>query len=135
MKTELINKLIEQQEIVTKLKVEAKNEFIENLKKLFVDNPNLKSFSIRINNHEFNDGDSTYFSLYYEDVEVTDTDNNSFERNDWSSSEVDRNASNPLVKAVFELFYDYDIADLHELIFGDHFDRIEISRDNVEDYL
>ena len=135
MKTELINKLIEQQAIVSKLKVDAKQEFIENLKKLFVDNPTLKSFKIRLNNHEFNDGDATHFSLYYEDVEITDTDNNSFERNDWSSKEADRNASNPLVKAVYELFNNYDVADLHELIFGDHFDRIEISRDNVEDYL
>lgn len=132
MKTEIIDKLTEQYEIVSKLKVDAKAEFKANLVQLFADNPTLLQFKIRINNHEFNDGDATNFSLYYEDVEVTDTDANIFERNDYGCSDPDRNRSNPLVKAVYDLFDRYDRGNLHEFIFGDEYDYMEISRDNLE---
>lgn len=135
MKTEIINQLVKQNEIVSKLIVDAKAEFLENLKQLFADNPTLEQIKIRINNHEFADGDVTSFSLYYEDVKVTDTDNNIFERNDYGSSDPDRNRSHPLVMAVFDLFNTYDVADLYEFIFGDEYDRyLEINRNNVSDY-
>lgn len=135
MKTEIIKELAKQQEIVSKLIVDAKEEFIANLKQLFVDNPTLQQIKIRINNHEFADGDATSFSLYYEDVEVTDTDNNIFERNDYGSSDPDRNRSNPLVSAVFDLFNIYDVGDLYEYIFGDEYNTyLEITRGNVSDY-
>ena len=135
MKTDIINKLIEQNAIVSKLKIEAKEEFLSNLKQLFADNPNLNQIKIRINNHEFADGDPTSFSLYYEDVEVTDSDNNIFERNDYGSSDPDRNRSHPLVKVVFDLFDKYDVADLYELIFGDEYNNyLEITSSNVSDY-
>jgi hypothetical protein len=135
MKTDIINKLIEQNAIVSKLKNEAKEEFLANLKQLFADNPNLAQIKIRINNHEFADGDATSFSLYYEDVEVTDTDANIFERNDYGSSDPDRNRSHPLVKAVFDLFDKYDVSDLYERIFGEEYDSyLEITSSNVSDY-
>lgn len=135
MKTEVINKLIEQHAIVSKLKVEAEAEFKANLAQLFADNPTLLQFKIRINNHEFNDGDATNFSLYYEDVEVTDTEGNIFERNDYGCTDPDRNRSHPLVTAVFDLFDKYDTANLHEYIFGEEYDTyLEISRHNVSDY-
>lgn len=134
MKTDIINKLIEQNAIVSKLEIEAKEEFLANLKQLFADNPNLKQIKIRINNHEFNDGDPTNFSLYYEDVKVTDTDNNIFERNEWGSSDPDRNHSHPLVKAVFDLFDKYDVSDLYERIFGEEYSYLEITHNNVSDY-
>jgi hypothetical protein len=135
MKTDIINKLIEQNAIVSKLKDEAEEEFLANLKQLFADNPNLVQIRIHINNHEFADGDATSFSLYYEDVEVADTDANIFERNDYKSSDPDRNRSHPLVKAVFDLFDKYDVSDLYERIFGDEYDHyLEITRNNVSDY-
>ena len=135
MKTEIIDKLIEQYEIISKLKLDAKAEFKANLAQLFEDNPTLLQFKIRVNNHEFNDGDATNFSLYYEDVEVTDTDANIFERNDYGCSDPDRNRSNPLVTAVYDLFNRYDTGNLHEYLFGDEYDYIEVSRNNVKEYL
>lgn len=135
MKTEIIDKLIEQLKIVSKLEADAKAEFKANLIQLFEDNPTLLQFKIRINNHEFNDGDPTNFSLYYEDVEVTDTDANIFKRNDYGCSDPDRNCSNPLVKAVYDLFDRYDTGNLHEYIFADEFDYIEVSRNNLNEYL
>lgn len=135
MKTDIINKLIEQNAIVSKLKDEAEEEFLANLKQLFADNPNLAQIKIRINNHEFADGDATSFSLYYEDVEVTDTESNTFERNDYKSSDPDRNRSHPLVKVVYDLFEKYDVSDLHERIFEKEYNHyFEITRNNVSDY-
>jgi hypothetical protein len=135
MKTEIINKLSEQIAIVNKLEIEAKEEFLSNLKQLFVDNPTLKQIKILINNHEFADGDPTSFSLYYEDVEVTDSDNNTFKRNDYKCSDFDRNNSHPLVSAVFDLFDIYDVSNLYELIFGDEYDSyLEITNNNVSNY-
>lgn len=131
MKTEIIDKLTEQYEILSKLKADAEAEFKANLVQLFEDNPTLMSFRIRVNNHEFNDGDPTYFGLYYEDVEVTDTDANIFERNDYECSNPDRNCSNPLVMAVYNLFERYDKENLYECLFGDEYGVIEVSRNNV----
>jgi len=134
MKTEHIDQLTKLQESVSKIKIDAKVEFIENLKQLFLDNPTLDTIKIRINNHEFNDGDPTNFSLYYEDMEVTDTDNNIFERNDYGCKDPDRNRTHPLVAAAFNIFNKYNIADLHENFFGDSYDSyLEISRHNVSD--
>ena len=134
MKTEIIKKLIEQNKIVSNLTVDARQEFLANLKQLFDDNPNLTQIKMRINNHEFNDGDPTDFSLYYENVEVTDSDNNIFERNDYGSSDPDRNRSHPLVSAVFDLFDMYAVGDLYESIFGEEYGDLEITRHNVSDY-
>jgi hypothetical protein len=135
MKTETINQLAEHYEIVYNLKASAKAEFNANLVQLFENNPTLLKFKIRINNHEFNDGDATNFSLYYEDLEVTDIDLNVFERNDYGCNDPERNRSHPLVKVVYDLFEKYDTADLHEYIFGDEYDSyLEISRNNVSDY-
>ena len=102
---------------------------------MFTDNPTLQQITVRINNHEFNDGDRTNFSLYYEDVEITDTESNTFERNDYGSSDPDRNCSHTLVKAVYDLFEKYDVSDLYENIFGDNYDSyLEITQHNVSDY-
>lgn len=135
MKTENVNKLTEQYKIVNEIENEAIAEFRSNLAQLFEDNPTLLQFKIRINNHEFNDGDATSFSIYYEDVEVTDADGNIFERNDYGSSDPDRNRSNPLVNAVYDLFSTYDTGNLHERLFGDEYDYIEVSRHNAKEYL
>lgn len=135
MKTKIIDKLTEQYEIISKLKVDGKAEFKANLLQLFEDNPTLLKFKIRVNNHEFNDGDATHFSLYYEDVEVTDADGNIFERNDYGCSDPDRNRENTLVKAVYDLFDRYERGNLHEYLFGDESGYIEVSRHNVNEYL
>jgi hypothetical protein len=135
MNNDIINKLTEQTAIVSKLKDEAKEEFFANLKQLFTDNPTLQKIKILINNHEFNDGSPTNFSLYYEDVEITDTESNTVERNDYGSSDPDRNRSHPLVKAVYDLFEKYDVSDLYERIFGDNYDSyLEITQHNISDY-
>ena len=135
MNNDIINKLTEQTAIVSKLKDEAIEEFFANLKQLFTDNPTLQKIKILINNHEFNDGSPTNFSLYYEDVEITDTESNTVERNDYGSSDPDRNRSHPLVKAVYDLFEKYDVSDLYERIFGDNYDSyLEITQHNISDY-
>ena len=135
MKTEIIDKLTENQKIASELKLLATAEFKANLTQLFETNPTLLKFKISINNHEFNDGEPTHFSLYYEDVSVTDTDQNEFERNDYGCKDPDRNRSHPLAKAVYELFHKYDIDNFHEHIFGGLYDRyLEISRQNISDY-
>ena len=39
----------------------------------------IKSIKMMVNNHEFNDGDATYFSLYYEDLSFATEDGKSYE--------------------------------------------------------
>ena len=134
MKTTNLDKLHEILKIKNAAEEETKVEFGENLNQLFVDNPTLRSFSMTVNNHEFNDGDPTRFSLYYESVTVTDTDGNEVERDDYSCK-PDRNLSHPLVVAVYNLFEKYDIGDIYEELFGSDYDGLTISAQNVSEYM
>ena len=131
MKYENVNTLNELIPALNLLKEAVSDEFKQNLKSLFEENPTLASIKIRINNHEFNDGDTTYFGFYYDDVTVTDSDGNEHERNNYSSTDKDRNRNQPLVKAVYDLFEKYDILDNYETLFGDAYERIVISRASV----
>jgi hypothetical protein len=112
---------------ISQLVNEVKDEFFENLKQLFVDNPKLALITIRVNNHEFNDGDTTSFSLYYEDLTVMDADGNEYERLSYIPKDS-KKENHPLTIAVYELFEEYDIMDLHERIYGNEHSRIVITR-------
>jgi hypothetical protein len=112
---------------ISQLVNEVKAEFFENLKQLFVDNPKLALITIRVNNHEFNDGDTTSFSLYYEDLTVMDADGNEYQRLSYIPKD-NKKENHPLIIAVYELFEEYDVMDLHERIYGNKHSRIVITR-------
>ena len=131
MNTEQIDQYIELHNKTNALLISVKEEFEKNLKAVFENNPTLVRISMRINNHEFNDGDSTSFSLYYEDLTIIDTDGNEIQRNDYSAEDEDRNNNHPLVKAAFSLFDKYDVNGFFEYLYGDEFDELEISRGSV----
>lgn len=131
MKTEIITELEVFHTKLEELAKKAQGEFYENLKQLFVDHPELNEIEMRINNHEFNDGDPTKFSLYYEDLSVTDKDGNEYERESYGESS-EKSQNQPLIKAVYELFATYDVGDLYEHAFGHEWGGLRITRDYVD---
>lgn len=136
MNTTAIEKLNNHISLTQKLKLETIVEFKNNLKLLFENNPSLKEFTMHVNNHEFNDGEPTYYSIYYDDVEVVDISRNKYERNSFVTTDPNRNREIPIVKAVYELFNKYDVLDIYETMFSGEYDRdLTISRNNLDKYI
>jgi sulfur carrier protein ThiS len=105
-------------------KQEAIVEFNQRVKQLFVDHPSLSRIQIRVNNHEFNDGDRTYFEVDYTDsLVIMDSDGNEYFYDD---KDV-----NPIVNAVWQLFSEYNADNMHELMYGDEYETLAITRSSV----
>lgn len=105
-----INKIKELQQSIKDTMKSLEASFKEGLLKFMIEN-DIESFDIRVNNHEFNDGDLTYFSLYYEYLEIEDL-----------SEEVCSKITN-----FFSLF---DVDGFYESIFGDIHEYINFSVKN-----
>ena len=98
-------------------KQELAKDFRTSIKELFVKYPTLKEASCSINNHEFNDGEATYFSVYYEDgfdIEYTE-----------DSEENDR-LTDVINKELVELFD--ATSDVHETLFEGEYGTITLHR-------
>lgn len=103
--SELIQKLRGLYQEITSTQVALKDEFRAELLKLFLENPEVTDLRVSINNHAFNDGSPTHFSLYYEDLEIDSEDE--------------------AVREKFITFFaEYDVADFYETMFGDEYERI-----------
>jgi hypothetical protein len=89
----------------------------------------LESVYIYINNHEFNDGDATYFSFNYDDMTVTFTDSIGEEYEVESYAKV-----NPeLLKTrtdIIDFFSSFDANDFYELRFGESYERVKVKVSN-----
>jgi hypothetical protein len=110
------------------LKSKIKNSFHDDLKSLVLENKDkFDRIEITVNNHEFNDGDATRFSLYYDDMVLVYLDEQGEEveqrgkYGDINSPEME------VIRQKFvELFSVYDVDDIYESIYGDEYGRITI---------
>jgi hypothetical protein len=117
-----INELLTQ---IEELRPKVIEEFNENLKDIFIRNSNLESIRVSINNHEFNDGDPTEFSLIYDEFEVTYTDGVEETRN-YSGKN-----NSLLIEEIYTLFNSYDVDEVYESLYGDEFESLSITRESI----
>lgn len=119
---ELLNKLNEIKDQRIELTKQLRTEFEKTLKQIFIENPDLEMISMYLNNHEFNDGDATRFYLGYDDLVLT-----------IKGEEIERDYKKehnlPVMNTVYELFV--CTQDIHEDMFGDEYDRLEITRKSI----
>ncbi len=125
-----LNKIKEAEEAIKTAKQELEKLFKQELTELLVKyrvEPNpLKSIHMVLNNHEFNDGDATYFGLHYENLTVT------FEDEIGNETEVDSYGDEKLefkkIREEFvELFSNFDTNGFYEDVFGRFSESLDFS--------
>lgn len=82
---------------------------------------------IGINNHEFNDGDATYFSVHYEDMSLVYSDELGNESEQSSYGDTDNAEMEAIREEFVELFKVYDIDDLYENLYGGEYGSLSIT--------
>ncbi len=87
----------------------------------------LKRVEIYVNNHEFNDGDATYFGFNYEELTVVTEDElgNEYEYNGYpkkENTEIDKKR-----KVLMEFFDGFNFEGFYEKIFGDQYETVRFS--------
>lgn len=103
----------------------AESYFKEALIELFKKYSNVQAITIRINNHEFNDGDATFFSLNYDDIAMDFKEVEEGEEADIDYSNASEN-QRKVLKEFADLFEDCDVAFLYESLFGDEHESVTI---------
>jgi len=126
---ESLKKIEELKNQLNTVKSELQKEFKAELKKIFVDNPTLDSVEMYINNHEFNDGGATSFYIGYEDMNLI-IDGEEVER-EWDNKTKEY-VENPLLESLIELFG--DVHCIHEDLYGDEYEHLSITREDVLNY-
>ena len=126
---ELLKKIEELNEQLFSTKSELQKEFKAELKKIFVDNPTLDSIEMYLNNHEFNDGGATSFYIGYEDLKII-VEGEEVER-EWDNATKEYK-SNPVLESLIELFGDTQC--IHEDLYGDEWEHLSITREDVLNY-
>ncbi len=126
---ESLKKIEELKNQLNTVKSELQKEFKAELKKIFVANPTLDSIEMYLNNHEFNDGDATSFYIGYEDMNLM-IDGEEVER-EWDNATKEYKP-NPLLESLIELFGDTQC--IHEDLYGDEWEHLSITREDVLNY-
>ena len=126
---ESLKKIEELNEQLRAVKTELQNEFKAELKKIFVDNPTLDSIEMYLNNHEFNDGGATSFYIGYEDLKIV-VEGEEVER-EWDNKTKEY-VENPVLESLIELFG--DVHCIHEDLYGDEYEHLSITREDVLNY-
>jgi len=126
---ESLKKIAKLNDQLNEVKSELQKEFKAELKKIFVANPKLDSVEMYLNNHEFNDGDATSFYIGYEDMRLV-IEGEDVER-EWDNATKDYKA-NPLLKSLVQLFGDTQC--IHEDLYGDEWEHLSITREEVLKY-
>lgn len=121
-----INSIKEKTMRIKTLKTEIKETFNAALKQVFIDYPGLSKIEMRVNNHEFNDGDPTYFSLYIDGMEVT-VNKNVFK------SEFDTKLKKYIRPEPLDSLYNLfaQTQDYHEDMFSDQIDCFTLTRKDI----
>jgi hypothetical protein len=126
---ESLKKIEELKNQLNTVKSELQKEFKAELKKIFVDNPTLDSIEMYLNNHEFNDGGATSFYIGYEDLKIV-VEGEEVER-EWDNSTKEYK-TNPVIESLIELFGDTQC--IHEDLYGDGYEHLSITREDVLNY-
>ena len=120
---ETLSKIHDLNEQVRIAKNDLATEFKTELKKIFVDHPALESVEMYVNNHEFNDGDTTYFEIGYEDLKIV-VDGEEINRDD--------DETNPVIESLVHLFG--EVQCIHEDLYGDEYEHLVLHRKKVLKY-
>lgn len=98
------------------------------LKKHSAANKEFKEIRVGINNHEFNDGDPTYFGFNYEYLTLIFEDalGNETEIDEYSSTKKHEE----IIKEFVDFFASFDIDNFYEGIFGDKYESITFTLKN-----
>jgi hypothetical protein len=115
---ETIKQINDLEKTKQKLVKKLKTEFDKELKNIFKKYPDIVSVSVAINNHEFNDGDTTSFDVYYEDLELMDS----------AGECIDNDEAVEAVDELIALFEQTNVIDAHESWFGGHYGEILFKR-------
>lgn len=83
-------------------------EILKNLK-----DSKIKSISMYLNNHDFNDGEATYFSLYYDDLRLLTNRGREYDGYP-KNKELDKVRDNCI-----EFFKQFDVDNFYEKIYGE----------------
>lgn len=126
---ETLSKIQSLNEQVRAAKMELVTEFKAELKKIFIENPNLDGIEMYLNNHEFNDGDATSFYIGYEDLRVV-INGEEVER-EYDSENGGYNP-NPIIESLINLFG--DVQCIHEDLYGEEYEHLSITRNEVLKY-
>ena len=126
---ESLKKIEELKNQLNAVKSELQKEFKAELKKIFVANPTLDSIEMSLNNHEFNDGDATSFYIGYEDLKIV-VEGEEVER-EWDNATKEYKP-NPVLESLIELFGDTQC--IHEDLYGDEWEHLSITREEVLKY-
>ncbi len=117
-----------QDEIDTK-ETKLERLFKEGLIQLLGAQKDIKSVSCHLNNHEFNDGDQTYFSLNYDDLTLTSQNDEEYDGY-YGDKPTDKQKEYGLIaKSFVEFFKSFDIKSFYENMFGEYQERISFSLD------
>lgn len=116
-KSELKLKISEAQKAIKEAQSNLRGLFDEALLEFFKNNPNIAAFSVYVNNHEFNDGDETSFSVYHDSANLTDKDGN----------EIDDSEKQEEINSIFTSF---DIGSFFEQEFSDAYEDLTFSVEN-----
>jgi hypothetical protein len=128
----ILDKIKEAQKIIKdskkNLEVLFNEQLTELLKRYAVGQDTLKSIDIYLNNHEFNDGEATYFGFNHEDLTAV------FEDELGNETEIDGygNEKPELVRIREQfkaLFSNFDVDGFYEDIFGQEFGTIRFRID------
>lgn len=108
-----------QKEIVKKKK-SLRPLFETGLAELFMKHPLVKSLEVSVNNHEFNDGEPTYFGLHYENLTVHFSDG--VELSSYDDRELPQHeaARDEFVK----FFGEFDVDGFYETLYGDAYESL-----------
>lgn len=121
-------KIKELQNQMNDIKKELKRAFYDGLKEIFEKNPAVVSVRANVNNHEFNDGDQTYFSLCCDDLTATLKDGTEVDRFYEADSKEYKEIS-IIIKNFVNFFEEFDVDDFYEKLFSDAYESILFSFD------
>ncbi len=126
MKTNEITKEIKdlQEQIKNKI-TDLQSLFKDGLKDLLAANPDIDNISCYINNHEFNDGDSTYFSFSYEEPVLTLKDGTEYDNYD----DIPNKEHDKVRKEFVTFCKQFDVDGFYESLFGEQYESIGFSLD------
>jgi hypothetical protein len=118
---DISKKIEELEKIMESLKKDLTKYFLIELGNIFEKFPDLKYIDIYVSNNEFNDGDPTYFSVYYESmvIKIGETEILSAEEED----------EHPIIKELVDLFKNTQKS--HEFAFGDEYGSLLINKELV----
>lgn len=110
-----------QQEIAEKKK-SLRPMFETGLAELFQKHPLVKRLEISVNNHEFNDGEATYFGLYHDDMTVYFSDG--IKLGSYNEEEGATKQHVAVRDEFVKFFGEFDVDGFYETIYGDAYESL-----------